>query len=175
MLLIGAERGQAWEIVRRCALSCLPAIRRRALEALHERSDWTRTTAIGAAIGHPTNTAHRALEDLYVHKLVQRRAAGGGEGGRGHPDEWAIAEWVSAVLDSQLPGSNQMYLLARRENLKAPGVEEGAPTGVCTSGYFPAATGDAEPGAHAQRASTCQCGRPSVDGRPCFKCQAVPA
>ena len=72
---IGAERRQSWELVTKMALDSIPALRLAVIRKLSD-SDKLETDAIGVAVGHPTQTTRRALEDLEAHGIVDRDTAG---------------------------------------------------------------------------------------------------
>ena len=82
-------------------------------------------------VRHPTNTTLRALEDLFVHNLVERRAEREGEPGQGRPYEWRIQSWVAAVLESEAPTITQIQVGARKATVRdveqdvTPHVNEG--------------------------------------------------
>jgi FaeA-like protein len=84
---LGVERAAALKVVQRVALDSVPPIRRRAYDAVckndpavnKQRKDGAADTGdIAIALGLPTNTARRALEDLTAHGLIQRHDRGEG-------------------------------------------------------------------------------------------------
>ena len=92
-MLVGADQHTAWEIIERIALDCLPATRRRILEMFRvQPGAYLSTTEIGTALGYPTTTARRSLEELTAYKLLERFSEGSGKA-----DRWAETEWTVAV------------------------------------------------------------------------------
>jgi hypothetical protein len=86
---IGADEATAWQLVQRCALDSMPAIRRTVLEDLIRQPDGATTTEIAERVSYPTTTARRALEDLTAHGIVRRES-----GGQGRADHWHVAAWT---------------------------------------------------------------------------------
>ncbi len=80
--VLGVERPRAFEVVRRVAMDSVPTIRRDALRFVEEHPDCT-TKAVAEAVGLPTTTVRRALEDLAAYQLVKREG-----GGQGTADRW---------------------------------------------------------------------------------------
>ena len=89
LLAIGVERARAWSIVHRVALDCIPAIRRRALEAV-------------ARLGTPTTTevatAHHESNGLGDSGPVSGGASKRRDGGR-----WPTC-WPRSPPDSESEG-----------------------------------------------------------------------
>jgi len=178
ILALGVPQQEAWKAVRHVAFSSMPALRHNALEALHRHGGWIRTSTIARDLRHPSGTTLRTLEDLYVLRLiVQRRSDGHEDETRRVAWEWALEPWVQDTLDAPLPSSPQnpdhghgstIQSASDREapvqtdfgesrsDAKFPGTDEGDPCQKSLAGV----------------ATTCPefgCGRPSVDGRPCFR------
>lgn len=90
--IIGVERNTAFDVVRRVALDSVPPLRRAAYEYLRfgcERIGYTATTAqIAVALGYPTQTTRRALEELAAYGVVMRLSQG-----RGEADLWWTGPW----------------------------------------------------------------------------------
>jgi hypothetical protein len=86
---IGADDADAWKVINKCALDCIPALRLAVIVHLYENSDGT-TTDIASAVKHPTQTARRALEDLAAHGVIHRKS-----NGQGNADTWRITEWTA--------------------------------------------------------------------------------
>lgn len=92
---LGVDESTRWRLVSKCALDSMPAIRRGVLERLAPRGAET-TTAIAEALGYPTTTARRALEDLAAHGVVRRIAEGPGKADRWEMDPWTRERWPGA-------------------------------------------------------------------------------
>ena len=78
------------EVVEAVALDSVPPARRHADEYLHNSTAATETTSkIAAALGLPTVTVRRTLEELVAYGLVKRTSQG-----QGNPDLWSIMPGV---------------------------------------------------------------------------------
>jgi hypothetical protein len=86
---LGCERQRAWQAVRRVALDCIPALRRRLLERLCEQAAPEATKQIAEAVDLPTVTVRRALEDLTAYGLFSRYGQG-----EGKADVWTATDWT---------------------------------------------------------------------------------
>ena len=83
---LGVDRAKAMEIVEAIALDSVPPARRRAYEYLHNSTAPTETTPkVAAALGLPTVTVRRVLEELAAYELIKRTSQG-----QGNPDLWSI-------------------------------------------------------------------------------------
>jgi hypothetical protein len=89
LLAIGVAPEVAMRIVSRVALDSIPALRRSALEALLGSSGSLETADLATALGYPTGTVRRALEDLCGHGLVERASRG-----RGKSDSWLLHQEI---------------------------------------------------------------------------------
>jgi hypothetical protein len=83
--IIGVSRETALQIVEKIALDSVPPIRRQAYDALKGGRKTTREVA--TALGLPTNTTRRALEEITAQGLAARESKG-----QGHDDEWTRIE-----------------------------------------------------------------------------------
>jgi hypothetical protein len=89
---LGVDRTIAFSVVETVAMDSVPPLRRRAYEHLLGQKDrdgqnaLVATPAIAAAVGLPTITVRRALEDLAAYQLVRRVTQG-----QGNPDLWGVA------------------------------------------------------------------------------------
>jgi DNA-binding transcriptional ArsR family regulator len=98
LLLIGIGAPAAWGLVTKVAFDSMPAQRRRIIEHLSARAETT-TKEAATALGLPTTTARRTLEDLAAHGLVHRE-----EGGKpGAPDIWRLAPELAVPEMSDTP------------------------------------------------------------------------
>jgi predicted ArsR family transcriptional regulator len=71
-------------VVESVAMDSVPPLRRRAYEYLGSLgAAAAETGAVGKALGLPTVTVRRALEDLAAYELVERQSQGSGK-----PDLW---------------------------------------------------------------------------------------
>lgn len=83
---LGVERNTALGVVKSVAMDSVPPLRRRAYEYLapgHRRIE-ADTPTIAEALGLPSVTVRRALEDLAAYGLVERSSQGPGKA-----DRWA--------------------------------------------------------------------------------------
>jgi hypothetical protein len=97
LLVVGVDRDEAWPLVVKVGLDCMPKLRRSIFEYLVDHEEWSSTTEIATTVEYPTQTARRSLEDLMVHGLVLRKA-----GGKGKSDNWMLSkrarQWYAEAL-----------------------------------------------------------------------------
>lgn len=86
---LGCPRDTALAVVQRVALDSVPPLRRRALDFLRSQKEPTDTKTIAEALGLPTGTVRRSLEDLAAYGLARRD---GTKQGRGGADLWTQGE-----------------------------------------------------------------------------------
>ena len=96
--LIGVNDEEAWRIVAKVGLDSMPATRRQALELLVERDKAAPTTDVAAALGLPTPTTRRVLEDLAAHGLISRESQGQGKADLWRIDAWTFEQWRAATI-----------------------------------------------------------------------------
>jgi FaeA-like protein len=85
---LGVERNTALGVVKSVAMDSVPPLRRRAYEYLAPRDGHTEadTSTIAEALGLPSVTVRRALEDLAAYGLVERSSRG-----QGRADRWTVS------------------------------------------------------------------------------------
>jgi hypothetical protein len=77
---LGVERSTALDVIEAVAMDSVPPIRRQAYEYLQSIGDcFAETSAVAQAIGLPTNTVRRALEDLVAYGVAERSGQGPGK------------------------------------------------------------------------------------------------
>jgi len=86
---IGLSRENAWSVITKAALDSIPQARRDTLDLLNTQGEM-RTAAIADALGYPTTTARRTLDDLKAHRIVERLEQGGGNKG----DLFGLTTWA---------------------------------------------------------------------------------
>lgn len=86
---IGTARPDSWRVVTRAALDSIPAIRRAVLDQLATYEDEVETSGVAEALGYPTGTTRRTLEDLAAHGLIK-----GHKHGEGTADTWTLGDWT---------------------------------------------------------------------------------
>jgi Bifunctional DNA primase/polymerase, N-terminal len=84
---LGVERERAMEVVLTVALDSAPPLRRAAYQTV-ERHKTVETSDVAVALGLPTSTTRRILEDLAAYGLVTRQSQG-----QGKADLWSRAHW----------------------------------------------------------------------------------
>ena len=93
---LGVDRVMALQVIETVALDLVPPYRLRAYRVLRDVHDTGKgaasTTTIAEAMGLPTNTVRRVLEELVVYSLVERRPQG-----QGKADLWAWLDWEAAL------------------------------------------------------------------------------
>ena len=92
---LGVDRTIAMDVVRTVAWDSVPPIRRQAYEFLETHACPAKTAVVAQALGLPTSTIRRALEDLTAHGLVIRRkvtiTTDAGDAKEGRDDVWFLA------------------------------------------------------------------------------------
>jgi len=83
---LGFERADALKVAKRLAHDSVPPTRRKALEFLEGCHLEVKTADVAKALGLPTVTTRRALEDLAAQKLVKRDP-----GGERKADHWSVS------------------------------------------------------------------------------------
>jgi hypothetical protein len=100
--LLGLERDDAWQVVRRVGLDSIPKLRRAVLTWVSRCASAATTTEIAEAVDHPTRTTRRALEDLTAHGVIERIPEGPGKA-----DEWQLSAtadgWYQLINPETLP------------------------------------------------------------------------
>ncbi len=86
--VLGLESEHAWQLVSKTAFDSMPAQRRRVIELL-AATQTVATKDAALALGLPTTTARRTLEDLAAHHIVERESGGDGKG-----DTWRLSAWT---------------------------------------------------------------------------------
>jgi hypothetical protein len=81
------ERATAMQVVLSVAMDSVPPLRRAAYDCV-SRYDNVETADVAIALGLPTNTVRRILEDLTAYGLVERKSQG-----QGKPDLWSRTNW----------------------------------------------------------------------------------
>jgi hypothetical protein len=83
MQAIGVEVSDARPLIAKVALDCMPALRHQLFDRLMPTEDHFKTDELAVALGHPTQTTRRSLEDLAAQGIVHRHKAN-------KSDEWSI-------------------------------------------------------------------------------------
>jgi hypothetical protein len=127
---IGVPRATAIAIVKTVALDSVPPLRLRAYDHLRNarrRDDFlntedfidVETPTVAQALGLPTNTIRRVLEDLAAYGLIERRGTGAGKA-----DKWIARQWEDLSMHPQKPRKTrdtvQVALRARIGACKKP-------------------------------------------------------
>lgn len=99
MLTIGVDRQRAWEILTRIAFDSMHKVRRQVIELFIESQVSAIPTAkIALALGLPTATTRRALEDLTAHGALIRTKIENPNGKGGSQDAWCLTDWTLETL-----------------------------------------------------------------------------
>ncbi len=102
---IGVGRAKAWDVACQVALDSIPAIRRAVLHELHAAEAELTTADVATAIGYPTQTTRRALEDLAAHRIVNRAP-----GGQGKADQWTLTSWARERYARTVPETSDAHI-----------------------------------------------------------------
>lgn len=71
--MLGLGEAESWAAVRRAGLDSIPKLRRAVITCLGSQDGtWQPTTEVAKAVGHPSRTTRRSLEDLNAHGIVVR-------------------------------------------------------------------------------------------------------
>lgn len=105
LLAIGVDDATTWQLVTKCALDSMPAIRRAVLVDLLAHPDGATTTEIAERSDYPTQTARRALEDLTAHGIVRRVSQGQGRADTWHVTDWTRDRWPTVPEMSEGTGT----------------------------------------------------------------------
>ena len=84
---VGGSADEAWRVVTKVALDCIPALRFKLIRTLGGARDPVETDTIARSVRHPTPTTRRGLEDLQAHGLVDRK-------GRSRSHVWVLSDWA---------------------------------------------------------------------------------
>jgi hypothetical protein len=85
--ILGVERAAAFKVVLSVAMDSVPPQRRAAYDCVCKYGD-VKTADVAIALGLPTNTTRRVLEDLTAYRLLERQSPG-----QGKADIWVRANW----------------------------------------------------------------------------------
>ena len=103
--IIGVERQPAWALLQKVALDCMTDLRRKVFEHLMQHYDAKLSTPeIAAALGYPTITANRSLEDMAAHGIVIRHTASQGKSHRWNISDWALNLYRTATNGASSAG-----------------------------------------------------------------------
>jgi hypothetical protein len=75
--VIGLPRDAAWQVVQKCAMDSVPALRLAVMHSLE--AGQKDTNQVASDVRHPSSTTRRALEDLTAHALVEQERQGDGK------------------------------------------------------------------------------------------------
>jgi hypothetical protein len=86
--ILGIPDDHAWQLITKTAFDSMPAQRRRVLEHL-ATCETTTTKETALALGLPTTTTRRTLEDLAAHHVLVRESETGEKA-----DTWRLSPWT---------------------------------------------------------------------------------
>lgn len=96
LVVVGTGRKRAWELVEKVALDSMPALRQRILMKMMEsREAHYLTSDLATALGYPSNTTRRALEDLSCYGVTERQSQG-----EGKADLWWLTDWTKKTYEA---------------------------------------------------------------------------
>ena len=108
--IIGLDREAALKIVEKVTLNSVPPIRRQVYDALEDGPKKTREVA--TAIGMPTGTTRRALEDITAQGLATRQRTPSVKGDRakeGRDDTWTRVKLDIRAAQHSFPQKGSMH------------------------------------------------------------------
>jgi Bifunctional DNA primase/polymerase, N-terminal/DeoR-like helix-turn-helix domain len=86
MITIGVDEQAAKALLLKVGLDCMPALRRKIFALLVNDGEKFDTQEVADALGYPTQTARRALEDLAAHGIIIRHS------GESKSHRWNISD-----------------------------------------------------------------------------------
>jgi hypothetical protein len=86
LLAIGLEPAEAWPLVEKVGLDCLPAVRSHLVALLRQEESLT-PGKVSIESGYPPTTTERHLEDLQAHGVVSRVSG-----------KWGLTDWAKSKL-----------------------------------------------------------------------------
>jgi hypothetical protein len=90
---VHVPKTEAYQLIVKIGFDCLPALRWRVLRAMLESPTTIEGPALAAALGYPTTTTKRCLEDLAAHGVILREKST-------KADRWEPSEWASTLYKS---------------------------------------------------------------------------
>jgi hypothetical protein len=87
---IGIDPDTAWRVIGTAALDSIPALRRAVMDGLANAVGELTTAKLAEAIGYPSKTTERTLEDLVAHGVVNVHRHG-----QGKATTWELASWAT--------------------------------------------------------------------------------
>lgn len=102
-LIDNATPEENYELIFKIGMDTLPQKRKRTLETLIAATEELETANVAMAIGYPTNTTRRILEDLHGLGLVTRQHEG-----KGYADKWLVSEYTKELLEKAKPNSSKL-------------------------------------------------------------------
>lgn len=101
-LISGGFTDEDYQLIYKIGMDTLPQNRKLVINALVQVEDYKETADVAVAIGYPTNTTRRLLEDLHGLKLIDRVSYG-----QGHPDKWIMRDDTRELLEKAKPASSK--------------------------------------------------------------------
>ena len=90
---IGVADKEAWRLIGKVGLDCIPDVRRKALTCLNKQNQPITTKAVAQALAYPWTTVRRVLEDLTGHGLVQCFRPDSND-----PESWQISSLFKELI-----------------------------------------------------------------------------
>ena len=101
-LISGGFTDEDYQLIYKIGMDTLPQNRKLVINALVQVEDYQETADVAVAIGYPTNTTRRLLEDLHGLKLIDRVSYG-----QGHPDKWIMRDDTRELLEKAKPANSE--------------------------------------------------------------------
>lgn len=103
-LIGGASPEENYEFLFKIGMDNLPQKRRRAFELLIAKNEQLDTAEVAEAIGYPTNTTRRVLEDMHGLGLILKE-----HGGQGRADKWQVSDYTKELLEKAKPIKTDIF------------------------------------------------------------------
>lgn len=101
-LISGDFTNEDYQLIYKIGMDTLPQNRKAVINALLKAEDYQETADVAVAIGYPTNTTRRILEDLSGLRLIDRESYG-----KGFADKWIMRDDTRNLLDKAKPTSSE--------------------------------------------------------------------
>ena len=140
---LGVPEAQRWELLRRIARDCVPAVRTALIAALVAVEGPVLTTRLASSVGMVVKTARRHLEDLALLRIIDRakstrKARTGAEevlDPENAPDQWSATPWLREFWPAAGGGTEKNH--HARMGIKGHGDDQHANTDDTPPRTFP--------------------------------------
>ena len=154
---LSVDEDTRWDLLRRVAVDCAPAMRTPVLRELLKHTEPQRTIDIARNVGMVTKTAHQLLDDLVLLKIAERTKQGSADNS---PDLWSASDWLRSyawALKVKPKCTTKQKAKTKEEGFSPPNGTQSAPSRTFRSHFD-------EPIAEPDEPEMCYCGYPPPAG-----------